>query len=138
MKIRENKGTTMVALVVIIIILFILSSVVIIEMNTGDKFKDYQYMKADIEAIKDSALIYYNKYEEIPTKGSVLSSIDLSGQTSINDNSNYYEVDLEKLGNITLNYGKKEESTDIYIINEQSKDVYYLKGIEYEGELKHK
>lgn len=139
MKIRGNKGITMIALVVTIVILLILSSVVIIEMNTGDKFKDYQYMKADIETIKDSTLIYYHKYTEIPKKGSILSSIELSGQASTNDDSNYYEVDLKKLGNITLNYGKGNSSDkDIYIINEKSQEVYYLKGIEYEGELKHK
>ena len=139
MKIRENKGITMVALVVTIVILLILSSVVIIEMNTGDKFKDYQYMKADIETIKDSILVYYHKYAEIPTKGSALSSVNLSEQASANDNSNYYEVDLEKLGNITLNYGKRKSTDkDIYIINEKSLEVYYLEGIKYEGELKHK
>lgn len=140
MRIRENKGITMVALVVTIVILLILSSVVIIEMNTGDKFKDYQYMKADIEVIKDRVHSYrFKNVDSIPTKGSVLPSVDLSGQASGRDNSNYYEVDLEKLGNITLNYGKGNSTDkDIYIINEKSQEVYYLKGIEYEGELKHK
>lgn len=139
MKFRENKGITIVALVVTIVILLILSSVIIIEMNTGDEFKDYQYMKADIEAIKDSTLIYYHKYAKIASKGNELSNIDLSGQASTNDNAKYYQVDLEKLGNMTLNYGKgNEEDKDVYIINEQSQEVYYLKGIEYEGELKHK
>lgn len=138
MKIRKNKGMTLVALVVTIVILLIISSVIIVEMNTGDKFKDYQYMKADIETIKDSILIYYHDYAKIPVIGESLSTINLDGQASPIDNINYYEVDLEQLGTITLNYGRKSESTDIYIINEKSQEVYYLKGIEYEGEIKHK
>jgi len=138
MNIRSNKGITIIALVVTIIILLILSSVVIVEMNTGDKFRDYQYMKADIESIKDSVLVYYHKYGVIPTTGTVLTSVNLNGQASTSDNNNYYEIDLSKLGNMTLNYGKKEDSTDIYIINEQSLEVYYLKGIEYEGVTKYK
>ena len=138
MNIKNDKGITIVALIVAIIILLILSSVVIVEMNTGDKFKEYQYMKADIEVIKDSVVVYYHKYGVLPVTGSELSTIDLKGQASANDNNKYYEVDLNKLGNITLNYGKKEDSTDMYIINEQSQEVYYLKGIEYEGELNFK
>lgn len=138
MKIRENKGITMVALAVTIVILLIISSVIIVEMNTGDKFKDYQYMRADIEIIKDSVLLYYHDYAKIPTIGDALSEINLNGQASSADNGNYYEVDLSRLGNITLNYGEKTDATDMYIINEKSQEVYYLKGIEYEGEIKHK
>ena len=138
MNIKKNKGITIIALILTIVILLIISGVVISNMNTGDKFKKYQYMRADIEAIEDSILVYYHKYGELPIKGNKLNNINLNGQASSADNSNYYEVDLEKVGNITLNYGKKNDNTDMYIINEQSHEVYYLKGIEYEGELKFK
>jgi len=138
MKIKGNKGITIISLVVTVAILLILSTVMIVEMNTGDKFRDYQYMKADIEVIKNSVLVHYNKYGTIPTLGSILPGINLNGQANANDNTNYYEIDLSKLDNITLNYGKKSDGTDMYIINEKSYEVYYLKGIEDEkGVLKH-
>ena len=81
---------------------------------------------------------YYHDYAKIPTIGDALLEINLNGQASSADNGNYYEVDLSRLGNITLNYGEKTDATDMYIINEKSQEVYYLKGIEYEGEIKHK
>ncbi len=140
MKIRGNKGITMIALIITIVVLLIISSVIIVEMNTGDKFKDYQYMKADIEVIENSILVYYHNYAELPIdKENSLSSVDLHGQASAKDDADkYYEIILNKLGNMTLNYGKKDDSTDMYIINEKSHEVYYLKGIEdEEGVLKH-
>lgn len=138
MNIRSNKGITIVALIVTIAVLMIISSVIIIEMNTGNDFKKYQYMKADIDIIKDSVLIYYKKYAILPTKGTSLSGVNLNGQASSEDNSIYYEIDLTKLDDMTLNYGKGNTTDkDIYIINPRSQEIYYLKGIEYEG-VKHK
>lgn len=41
----------------------------------------------------------------------------------------YYEVDLEKLSNLTLNNPNKR-----YLVNEQSKTIYCYEGIEINGE----
>lgn len=137
--IKNNKGITIVALVVTLVILMILTSVIVVEMNTGNDFKKYQYMKADIDIIKDSVLIYYRKYVTLPTRGTTVVNIDLHGQASSEDNDKYYEVDLTKLDNMTLNYGTGNTTDkDIYIINEKSHEIYYLKGVEYDGGVKHK
>ena len=55
------------------------------------------------------------------------------------------EIDLSKLDNLTLNYGrdyKKWDTSstfqnyqDIYIINEVSHQIYYPKGVNYNGEI---
>lgn len=137
--IKNNRGITLIALVVTLVILMIISSVIITEMNTGNEFKKYQYMKADIDIITDSVLIYCKKYTTLPTKGTNIEDIDLEGQASSDDNDKYYEVDLTKLDNMTLNYGSGDVADkDIYIINEKSHEIYYLKGIEYDGGVKHK
>ena len=41
----------------------------------------------------------------------------------------FYKLDINKLSNITLNYGDEE---DIFIIDSATFEVYYLNGIEYQ------
>lgn len=83
-----------------------------------------------------------------------LTNTNQEPATNANDNDIYYIIDLEALGNITLNYGKgfkkgknvltetKDNDAqlivetiedDIYIINEQSHTIYYVKGVEIDG-----
>ena len=59
---------------------------------------------------------------------------------NVNDNDNYYVIDIENIDNLTLNYGldyKNYETNnnieDVYVINEKSHTIYYIKGIEIDG-----
>ena len=71
---------------------------------------------------------------ELLTKKIFNAKTTLGTQASSRDSDNYYEIDLNKLYNITLNYGGgSRENGDIYIVNEQSLEVYYLNGVDYEG-----
>lgn len=132
-KIKSKKGITLVALVITIVILLILASTVVYNLNNSNKVVAYDNMVADIELLEDKILIYFNKYTEIPKT---------SRSIKIN-NVNYYEIDLSKLENVTLNFGseynqtsKLNEESDVYLVND-SLDVYYLRGTELSGELSH-
>lgn len=85
------------------------------------------------------------KYIEYLNK---LTNTNQEPATNANDNDIYYIIDLEALGNITLNYGKDFEKyksnnvvqnvdTDIYIINEESHTIYYVKGIKMDNVTYH-
>jgi hypothetical protein len=71
-----------------------------------------------------------------------------------NDNDTYYVIDLSKLDNLTLNYGRnylvwdnatsmdkielvdKEnniDNSDVYVINEKTHRIYYVRGIAYKN-----
>lgn len=123
--IKCNKGITIVSLVITIIILLILTGVTISSIDLSNSNARYNNMVADINLIEDKVFIYFNKYNEIP-KTTRLIEID---------GTEYYEVDLSKLENLTLNYGKdygKQEdlnsSSDVYLVN-SNLNVYYLKGV---------
>lgn len=131
--IKENKGITLVILVVTIVILLILSGTAIYNYSLSNEVSIYNKMIADIKLLEDKTVIYYNKYGDIPKTD---RSIQISG-------TDYYEIDLSKLDNITLNYGKDfkgtgklNNSSDIYLVN-SNLDIYYLKGIEKNGEIYH-
>lgn len=135
---RNQKGITLIVLMLTIIIMAILAGAVVTNIDIGEDIRNYNYMRADIELLSGKIMTYYNENGSIPTKGSVITNPDLNGQASSKDNSNYYQIDISKLYNITLNYGGGTLSNkDIYIINEQSHEIYYLKGAYFENTLYH-
>lgn len=130
-KINSNKGITLVSLVVSIIILLILSTISIYGIKSSNNISPYNNMVADIKLLEDKILVYYNKYGEIPK---------ISRSININD-INYYEIDLSKLDNLTLNYGQEYgesdelviNKSDVYVVND-SLEVYYIQGVNLSGE----
>lgn len=127
-KIKSNKGITMIALVTTIIIMLILLGVSINGINISNNAVPYNNMVADITLLEEKLLLYYNRYKEIP-KTEMAKQID---------GVQYYEIDLSKLENLTLNYGIKYDGDeeDIYLVNDNLK-VYYLKGIQKSGTIYH-
>lgn len=145
---KRCKGISMISLTVAVCILLILSSMLIYNAESGIKIKKLEMMKRDIELLDGKINSYYAKYDDIPvgieyTNTSLLDKIKLSGQIEQEDNDIYYVIDLNKLDGITLNYGKEfsninseadiANNDDIYIINEQSHSIYYVRGIEMDN-----
>lgn len=133
MKFKSQRGITIVSLIITIIILLILSGTIIYNMNSSNKVVGYNNMIADIKLLEDKLLVYFNKYGEIPKTSRTINI----------NNKDYYEIDLSRLDNITLNYGKEynentklTENSDVYLVND-SLDVYYLQGINLSGVRRH-
>ena len=131
--IKSQKGITIVSLIIMVIMLLILSATIGYNLNYSNKAVGYNNMVADIKLLEDKVLIYFNKYGEIPKTS---RSINI-------DNIEYYEIELSKLDNITLMYGKDYNKSgelantlDVYLVN-SSLEVYYLRGIELSGKIHH-
>lgn len=137
-KLKSQKGITLIVLIITLIIVAILASVTIVNFDSGTDIKRYNYMCADIELLESKIQIYYNHHGNLPIKGNALNNIksNLEGQASNRDGDTYYQIDISQLNNITLNFGGGNlENKNIYIINEQSHEVYYLKGMEFEKKV---
>lgn len=133
---KNNKGISLITLIVTIIVLAILASLSIINLDTGTDIKNYNYMCADIELLETKVMTYYNDKGTLPVKGDPIPNVKstLGGQASSRDNDIYYQIDVSQLYNITLNYGGGTVTNkNIYIINEQSHEIYYYRGTEYQG-----
>lgn len=101
-------------------------------MQNGIELNKLNNVYKDIDILEERVSIYYLNNGNIPIKN---NRIDFNYSINPNDNNNFYEIDLEKLENLSINYGKKEYGNDdIYIINEQSHTVYYMKGTNYNKE----
>ena len=149
---KNQKGITMIALTITIIVLMIITSITIVNMNGSLKMKKLNRLYDDISNLKTKIDTYYMEYKELPTKGqycdktALTSILTTNGATDVsldaNDGDNYYVIDLSKMEGVTLNYGREyslwESGTtiqDLYIVNGQSHQIYYPKGIEFDNEL---
>lgn len=131
-KINENqKGITMVTLLIVIVVIAILSGVTLSNIDIGTDIKDYNYMCADIELLQTKIQNYYNENGTIPVSDEVTNAGTILGDqaTSRDEGGKYYKINITKLYNMTLNFGGGTvENGDIYIINDISHEIYYLKG----------
>lgn len=141
---KSNKGITLITLTTTIVVMLIISVSITININPYIQRKNKTNLETDILKLKEEISYYYSKNKTLPIINKY-TNINML-EKNINDNENYYVIDLSKIGEEELNYGKdyykinnKEELIsnllDIYIMNEQSHTIYYPKGIEYNSQI---
>ena len=114
---------------ILIVILIFLG--LIISIKNGIELSKVNSMYEDIDILEDKIALYYLVYGYIPIK----DKVNFENWVNPNDSDEYYEIDLDKLDNIYLNYGQRsKDENDFYIINGISHTIYYFKGIEYKNE----
>lgn len=139
--VKNQKGVTLTILMIVIVVIAILTGIVIRNLDIGTDIRNYNYMKADIELLESKILTYYNENGTIPIiEGTIFNAKSTLGeQANSKDNDNYYQIDISKITNVTLNYGGGTIANgDVYIINEQSHSVYYLKGVVVEEQTRYR
>lgn len=140
-KIKKEKGITMVALVITVVILIILTNMLIYNAQDNVYIKALTNLYNDISMLREKVSAYYNEYGKIPAEITYTNTSGLSDVlSSQNDVGDFYVIDLEAMQGITLNYGKDYEKvkndkenansyTDLYIINGNSHNIFYVEGI---------
>ena len=148
---KSNKGITLMVLIITLVIMLILMVTITVNIDGYAQRKRFAELETDITKLKEEVDLYYSKYKELPIANKyinteALAKIEVSEQKSVNDNENYYVIDLDLLDDMELNNGKDFETiedkntditdlTDIYIINEQSHIIYYPNGRYFNGEF---
>jgi len=149
---KENKGVNLISLTIAVTVILILTGIIIVNSTSSLKSNKLRNMQADIDNLRDKVSNYYSRYGEIPAD----RSIEYTNTSHINSISNavdtgaFYVIDLAAMENVTLNYGKDYEKirsgeatteeeinklTDLYIINADSHNIFYVAGIELDGEI---
>lgn len=144
--IKKEKGITLVSLVItIVLMLIIASSTIYVSLNRFE-INNFSKMKNDIILLDEKVSNYYLKYAGLPILresdglGKKYTYTSLDFEKNSGDNENYYIIDLEAMEGLSLNYGEEgfknpNTSDDIYIINEETHTIYYVRGIKLNGEL---
>ena len=141
--IKKNKGITLISLSIAVIILLIITGMILYSAKDSIDIKNLTNMQNDIANLRDKVSLYYLKYGNIPVKTEYedISNLQNGNILGVNDTGKFYIIELEKLEGLTLNYGEDYEIyktngytyspdlTDIYIINENSHNIFYVEGI---------
>ncbi len=156
---KNEKGITITALAITVVILGLISVPIIMNTSQIREFSNYKKLKDDIDNLRENIQIAFfeDNISEIGPKvnSSMLNflSKNQNGDSvkNVNDNDVYYAINIDEVnnrlsGNIReLNYGSENNdmgsgeyyqgSDDVYIINEASRTIYYVNGIEYKGNI---
>jgi len=135
MKIKGEKGITLIILIVTIVIMLILGGTVVINLLGYEDIKGLSSLINDLELVRENVEIYYEKNNKLPVSTEITEDmVTLLGESrSENDGEKYYKIDLGLLETTVLTYGTGKNQNDYFIINEESHNVYYYSGIEVDG-----
>jgi len=154
--IKKERGITLVSLVIVIALMLIVSSTVVNISLDRFEINNLRKLFNDIELLQDKVSNYYLKYDVLPILrnneniGITYPLEKLSFVKNTNDDEVYYILDLEAMSGIALNYGREgyenikqnknvnaSEDVDVYIINQSSHSIYYVKGIKLDDIIHH-
>lgn len=145
---KNQKGVTMISLIVVILLLVVIAAVTVSTSLDRFEINKIQKMYNDIKLLSEKVSNYYLKYNGLPVlrdarEGKIeYNYTQIKFETNVNDSDVYYIIDLEAMDGIAINYGKEgfenpNTTDDVYIINEASHSIYYVKGVEVDGEVYH-
>ena len=145
---KKEKGIALISLLIVIAVMTIVSSTVVYMSLDRFEINSLRKMTTDIELLQDKVSNYYLKYGVLPVLRDntntpvkyTYTTLDFEKNSA--DNDTYYILDLEAMEGISLNYGEEgfenpNASDDVYIINQASYTVYYVKGMELNERMYH-
>ncbi len=137
-----KKGVSMMTVLIAVSVMMILISSVSVIGSSAISSANFEEYKSKVERVADEINIYINENGTLPiTNQSV--SINSLGEDFLeaakekNDLSNkFYVVDVSKLNDYRIDNGKGNlNNKDVFLIAENSNNVYYLKGFKYKGKV---
>ena len=141
--IKKHKGITLISLSIAVIIILTITGMLLYSTKDSIYIKNLTRMQNDIANLRDKVSLYYLEYGGIPvqTEYPDITNLKDAGVIGANDTGKFFVLELEKLDGLTLNYGEDYETykangyiytsnlTDIYIINGDSHNIFYVEGI---------
>lgn len=138
-----KKGITVAMLVVIVTMMLIATTTVsVVGVNSINR-ANFETYKNKINKISDLALEYVTTNNSLPVTNEVVGKVSLDSDfiKELNSNgdadNNMLVIDLSKL-DATVDIGNGTVvNGDVFVICENTNNVYYLKGMEYKGIVYH-
>lgn len=138
-----KKGITVAMLVVIVTMMLIATTTVsVVGVNSINR-ANFETYKNKINKISDLALEYVTTNNSLPVTNEVVGKVSLDSDfiKELNSNgdadNNMLVIDLSKL-DATVDIGNGTVvNGDVFVICENTNNVYYLKGMEYKGVVYH-
>lgn len=137
-----KKGLSLSTVVIAISIMLILVSSVSVIGSSAISSANFEEYKSNIDRVADEVNIYVTDNGTLPVTNEVIA-INSLGQDFLNqvkengDLANkFYLVDISKLNDYNIKKGRGNiENKDVFLVTENTNNVYYLKGFKYRGKV---
>lgn len=137
-----KKGLSLSTVVIAISIMLILVSSVSVIGSSAITSANFEEYKSSIDRVADEVNIYVTDNGTLPVTNEVIA-INSLGQDFLNqvkengDLANkFYLVDISKLNDYNIKKGRGNvENKDVFLVTENTNNVYYLKGFKYRGKV---
>ncbi len=146
---KKKSGISLLVLVLTIIVIIIIMSVSIISIGDVADNAKIASLADDMLSIKDQVLLYYANNDNYPINQDAKISLDdytqkvyakyntsqklrssFDTEVAYNGDTEFYEIELDKLDITQAKRGNKEDSDmDCYLLALPSTNVYYMEGI---------
>ena len=137
-----KKGVSLTTVVIAITVMMILIASVSVIGSSAINSANFEEYKSEIERVANEVNLYITENDTLPTTNEVISINSLESEflNSLNENNDIsnklYVVDISKLNDYNLEKGKGTVSDkDVFVVAEDSNNVYYLKGFRYRGKV---
>mgnify|MGYP004471951721 FL=1 len=137
-----KKGLSLSTVVIAISIMLILISSVSVIGSSAITSANFEEYKSSIDRVADEVNIYVTDNGTLPVTNEAIA-INSLGQDFLNqvkengDLANkFYLVDISKLNDYNIKKGRGNvENKDVFLVTENTNNVYYLKGFKYRGKV---
>lgn len=137
-----KKGVSLLIVIIAVIVMLIIISSATVIGNGSITSANYEEYVSELNRVSDNVNEYYVENKELPVTGEVVSATSLGNEFLANMKDkgdleeNLYIVDLSKLKDSTIKKGKGSVADqDIYLVTENTQNVYYLKGFKYKAKV---
>jgi len=135
-----KRGITISILVVTVVLMFILVTTATVVGVRSIQTASYEEFLSKIERVSDAVNKYIIANASLPTTFEIIAKEGLPNSLKLELNNkndaenNLFVIDMTKLRTESVNIGKGTvEDMDVFIVAENTNNIYYLKGIEYRG-----
>lgn len=139
-----KKGITMSILAITVVIMLILVSAATIVGTQSIRTANYEEFLSKIKRVSDDINSYIIENNIQPMTGDIVAKTGLPNSllaeitNKEDDYNNLYIIDMNKLKTVNVNIGYGSISNmDIFLVSENTNNVYYYKGFKYKGSIYH-
>ena len=137
-----KRGITISILVVTVVLMFIIMTTATVIGTRSIQTASYEEFLSKIMRVSNDVNKYVVDNKELPTTSEIIAKEGLPNglKAELNNNNdaanNLFVIDMIKLRTESVNIGKGSvEDMDVFIVAENTNNVYYLKGVKYRGTI---